>query len=887
MTNPSFTQTVFRLRNDDGSQTTATWKQNENVNDTINANENFRARFVIDETNSRAWTNKNWTLYYDLNGGGYLAVTASTPVQFSASTNFTDGDDTTAQLTAPTGTFVTNNNAMKETTGGATNSGTSGQYFEIEFCLKIDATQVTDGDTISLRIRDGTAVLTAYSNTPAITVNDVITVLPNTAVLSATGRTITVSAPLPATNIPLDTAGLTATGQTSTVYNVFNIVLAGGGTPSGVLSKQDNKTFVGGLTPDGPTGYHLSYAKPYSGGISSSGVLTKYKATLKSFAGGDTPSGALGKALSKLFSGSLSSVGTLTKGTLKTLTGGITPSGILSKTRTAVRAFTGYLIPSGPISYTKSAEKTFTGDITPDGLLSRNINLRTASISASGRTITIVAQSASINIPLATAVMTSGSSISVVKGAVTKALNTGALSATGRSLTVAKGAVSPAMSAGQITANGRSLTINSTVNLSTAILVALGGTSSISAPAPGISISLDEAQLVSNGQSLQVLKGAVTISLSAGQLVTSSTLTILRTILLATGSVQATGQSLAILKGAVSIVLNTAQLVATPQTSYIGKWIKLGVAQVSSSGRTTTLALGAVSRPLQAGQLTATGRISSILAPITRSLNTASITANGRSLTINSTVNLNKAQLTAYGRTITVSAPLPGETNISLLTAQAVITGRTASLVPGAVSKALSVATLSATGRTISVGSIVTISLGTGQITVNGQALSVLKGTATVQLNNGQISSLGRTLSILVGSVTVGLDTGEVVTTGQPAIITTGVAPQTVALNTGAISTSGQTTSIIPGNITANLNKAVINASGTHLSPLPGPINIGLDNGIISVNGVPLSILVGLLFIGHVIVTDYSGEVAMDDETAWLLAMQEKLFGTAELIDSQ
>jgi hypothetical protein len=173
MTNPSFTQLTFRLRNDDNDEVNATWKQTQGTDDTIDTGSNFRCRFRIDETASRLWTNKTWNLYYQLTGdANYYAVTGSTPVQFSLSNNFTDGADCTTQLTGGTGTFVTDNNGMKETTGGATNSGTAGQLFELEWCLKIDAAQVADGNAISLRVYDGTSAITAYTDTPVITVND-------------------------------------------------------------------------------------------------------------------------------------------------------------------------------------------------------------------------------------------------------------------------------------------------------------------------------------------------------------------------------------------------------------------------------------------------------------------------------------------------------------------------------------------------------------------------------------------------------------------------------------------------------------------------------------------------------------------------------------------
>ena len=172
MANPSFTQVAFRIRNDDGSETGATWRQAQNTNDTVAVNGNVRVRFLVDETASVAWTNRTWNIRYSLNGGAYTLVTGTTPIQVALSANFADGDDTTSQLTGGTGTFVTNNNGMKEATGGAINSGTAGQFFELEWCLYIDNEQVANNNTIALRVYDGNTALATYSQTPTLTVSD-------------------------------------------------------------------------------------------------------------------------------------------------------------------------------------------------------------------------------------------------------------------------------------------------------------------------------------------------------------------------------------------------------------------------------------------------------------------------------------------------------------------------------------------------------------------------------------------------------------------------------------------------------------------------------------------------------------------------------------------
>ncbi len=163
-----YIQTRFRFRNDDGSETAATWKAAEDTDANITIGQNFRLRIQVDEDNMGAVAN-TFNLYYSLNSGSYTAVSGSTPVQFSASSQFADGDDTTSQLTGATGTYFTDNNGMKETTGGIGITLSKNYYFDSEWCLKLDPAQVSATDTIDFRIYAGTSALAAYTVTPRAT----------------------------------------------------------------------------------------------------------------------------------------------------------------------------------------------------------------------------------------------------------------------------------------------------------------------------------------------------------------------------------------------------------------------------------------------------------------------------------------------------------------------------------------------------------------------------------------------------------------------------------------------------------------------------------------------------------------------------------------------
>jgi len=218
MAQPSFTQVSFRIRNDDGTEITATWKEIQGDDSTIDVDTNFRVRFLIDEGNSKAWTTDNFQVYYSHNSGTYAVVTNATPVQYSLSDHFANGEDCVSRLTGGSGgSFVTNNNGMLESSATANNSGSIDDYFEMEICLTIDSAQVDDEDTIELRIYEGSAAIASYTDHPLIIVNEAaapINVDLATASLTASGQVIAVDpGGVAPTNVDLSTATLTAARQ--------------------------------------------------------------------------------------------------------------------------------------------------------------------------------------------------------------------------------------------------------------------------------------------------------------------------------------------------------------------------------------------------------------------------------------------------------------------------------------------------------------------------------------------------------------------------------------------------------------------------------------------------------------------------------------------------
>lgn len=176
----SFTQSAFRLRNDDGSQTAATWIAATNTNASIAVDTVFRVRIAVLETAGGRKANQSLPLEYSLNGGGFTAVSTSTPVQATASAFVSDGAATTQQIT--TGTFVAgqfDSNASVANVSFAGNDRT-----EMEYCLRLDPAQINNGDTVALRVTG----LASYSQTPTITAVEPVSVVGETGTFTLTGQ---------------------------------------------------------------------------------------------------------------------------------------------------------------------------------------------------------------------------------------------------------------------------------------------------------------------------------------------------------------------------------------------------------------------------------------------------------------------------------------------------------------------------------------------------------------------------------------------------------------------------------------------------------------------------------------------------------------------------
>ena len=316
MAQPSLTQVAFRGRNDDGTEITATWIAIQGDDWSQDVDAKFRARFLCDEQNSKAWTADDFELYYSYNSGTYTLITATTPIQYATSAHYTNGDDCLERLTGGSGTFLADNNGMRQDAGG-NNSGAINQYFDTEFCLNIDAAQVDDADTFLLHVyRNGVAFTGGYTDTPVITVVKA----GGTEYQEAVAGILNTSG-IPIRQIRTDRSGvLSSSGVRS-----FQIArgLAGALASAGIITKQ--------------------VATDLAGALNSSGILASAKVVLRSLAGALVNTGVVTKQMSTSLTGVLNSTGEIIKNTATSLAGVLASSGIVTYSRMFYQTLIGLL----------------------------------------------------------------------------------------------------------------------------------------------------------------------------------------------------------------------------------------------------------------------------------------------------------------------------------------------------------------------------------------------------------------------------------------------------------------------------------------------------------------------------------------------------------------
>jgi hypothetical protein len=165
MITSNIVQAAYRARNDDGSETSATWKAALNTSWSQDTGQIFRLRIAITDTAGGSINNTSHALQYRINGGAWVNVTTSTPVQFTTSANVADATPTTQQITG--GTFSTDPSEV-DSDGTITNapSWAGSDSVEYEAVLLLDDAQFSGGETVEFQ----QVGLNGYTVVPSLSV---------------------------------------------------------------------------------------------------------------------------------------------------------------------------------------------------------------------------------------------------------------------------------------------------------------------------------------------------------------------------------------------------------------------------------------------------------------------------------------------------------------------------------------------------------------------------------------------------------------------------------------------------------------------------------------------------------------------------------------------
>lgn len=182
---PSFnlSENHYRWRNDDGSETTATFSDAE---DTAHADmaksTNIRVRFLIQNTSSDSTGSRNWRLQYAVKSGScgtYADVPVtpggSDPVETTTTANYTDQSATTnvaSGLTDPPSNTFDAGKVVEDPSNeaGAVSIAASTHFTELEYNIAL-TTNATDGGTYCFRVTRSGIALNTYTKVAEITVH--------------------------------------------------------------------------------------------------------------------------------------------------------------------------------------------------------------------------------------------------------------------------------------------------------------------------------------------------------------------------------------------------------------------------------------------------------------------------------------------------------------------------------------------------------------------------------------------------------------------------------------------------------------------------------------------------------------------------------------------
>ena len=175
----------FRWRNDDGTETTATYNKDINLSITVGDETGtdfafgavLRLRVLFQETGGDMGKNNGISqLQYNLAGGGWNDVNAASSVARSIASQLSDGSDTTSgSHDLGAGTFVTPNALQDDVdglAGGATLDIGAGEEWEPESSFQIIKDDVADGEAIQFRFLCSGDPPDTTTNAPTLTVDE-------------------------------------------------------------------------------------------------------------------------------------------------------------------------------------------------------------------------------------------------------------------------------------------------------------------------------------------------------------------------------------------------------------------------------------------------------------------------------------------------------------------------------------------------------------------------------------------------------------------------------------------------------------------------------------------------------------------------------------------
>lgn len=214
-------QDSFRFRDDNGTETTATWLAAVNTTVALTVGQTFRLRFLLQETSAVALSDGYKIQFRPAAGSWADVLNSSGAIQAGTSANVTNLQATTQQLGV--GTFVAGDIVEDNGTTGLI-ALTASAETEIEAVLEVAAGA---GGVYELRlVKDDGSVLNSYTNTPSIsTPLDAITGgALSTITVTPTGASVSVDVSAGGALQTVSVTALTGSAETSNPVSITPVL---------------------------------------------------------------------------------------------------------------------------------------------------------------------------------------------------------------------------------------------------------------------------------------------------------------------------------------------------------------------------------------------------------------------------------------------------------------------------------------------------------------------------------------------------------------------------------------------------------------------------------------------------------------------------------------